>query len=225
MSGESIPPWEDMLWGGMAGLCGGVGLLILYRALASGRMSVAAPISGVLAASLPVLTGMIIEGIPGFGVLAGIALALGAVWLISGGGKTKISSTDFGQPVIAGLAFGGFLIFLDRASGESLWWPLISVRVVSITSLLSYSIITRQPWRPTRASLLPLVLSSILDTIGNACYALSARTGRLDVAAVISSLYPGATVLLAWVFLKERISRVQAIGILLALSAIILLTT
>jgi drug/metabolite transporter (DMT)-like permease len=67
-------------------------------------------------------------------------------------------------------------------------------------------------------------LSSILDTIGNAAYALSARTGRLDVAAVLGSLYPGATVLLAWVFLKENISRIQTIGILLALGAIILLT-
>jgi uncharacterized membrane protein len=224
LTGESIPPWSDWLWGGIAGLCGGIGLMILYRALAEGRMSIAAPISGLLAAALPVGVGIFIEGNPGAWILLGFALALAAVWLISGGEGMKIRSSDLGQPVIAGLAFGGFLIFINRASGTSLLWPLIAVRIVSIASLLSYATITRQPWLPRRESLIPLVLSSILDTIGNAAYALSARTGRLDVAAVLSSLYPGATVLLAWVFLKENISRVQTIGILLALGAIILLT-
>jgi drug/metabolite transporter (DMT)-like permease len=98
------------------------------------------------------------------------------------------------------------------------------VRIVSVSSLLGYAIVTRQPWIPKRESLVPIILSSVLDTAGNACYALSARMGRLDVAAVLGALYPGATVILAWVFLKERISRIQAIGILLALGAIILLT-
>jgi drug/metabolite transporter (DMT)-like permease len=221
---EAIPSWDDWLWGGVAGLCGGIGLMILYRALAEGRMSVAAPISGLLAAALPVGVGIFIEGNPGAWILLGFALALAAVWLVSGGEGMKIRSPDLGQPVMAGLAFGGFLIFINRASGTSLLWPLIAVRIVSISSLLSYAIATRQPWLPKRESLVPLVLSSILDTIGNAAYALSARTGRLDVAAVLSSLYPGATVLLAWVFLKENISRVQTFGILLALGAIILLT-
>ena len=90
--------------------------------------------------------------------------------------------------------------------------------------MLGYALLTRQDWIPKRESLVPILLSSVLDTLGNAFYALSARTGRLDVAAVLGALYPGATVLLAWVFLKEKISRVQAIGIFLALGAIILLT-
>jgi drug/metabolite transporter (DMT)-like permease len=90
--------------------------------------------------------------------------------------------------------------------------------------MLGYALLTRQDWIPKRESMVPLLLSSLLDTFGNAFYALSARTGRLDVAAVLGALYPGATVLLAWVFLKEKISRVQAVGILLALGAIILLT-
>lgn len=224
ITGEAIPPWQDWLWAGLAGLCGGVGLMILYRALAQGRMSVAAPVSGLLAAALPVTVGIFSEGNPGAWILLGFALALAAVWLISGGGKLSLHSTDLGQPVIAGLVFGGFLIFINRASGTSLLWPLIAVRIVSVTSLLGYATATRQPWIPKRESLVPLILSSLLDTLGNAAYALSARTGRLDVAAVLSSLYPGATVLLAWVFLKERISRIQAIGVLLALGAIILLT-
>jgi len=224
ITGEAIPPWGNWLWGGLAGLCGGIGLMILYRALAQGRMSVAAPISGLLAAALPVAVGIFSEGNPGAWILLGFALALSAVWLVSGGGKLDLRSADLGQPVIAGLVFGGFLIFISRASGTSLLWPLIAVRIVSVTSLLGYATATRQPWLPKRESYIPLILSSLLDTIGNAAYALSARTGRLDVAAVLSSLYPGATVLLAWVFLKEKISRIQAIGVMLALGAIILLT-
>lgn len=224
LTGEALPPWQDLFWGGGAGLCGGIGLMILYRALAEGRMSVAAPVSGLLTAALPVVVGFLIAGNPGAWALFGFVLALSAVWLISGSERMTIHSSYLGQPIIAGLAFGGFLILLNRASGTSLLWPLIAVRIVSISSLLGYATITRQPWVPKRESLVPLVLSSLLDTLGNAAYALSARTGRLDVAAVLSSLYPGATVLLAWVFLKERISRMQSLGVLLALAAIVMFT-
>lgn len=222
--GEPIPPWQDWLWGGAAGLAGGIGLLILYRALADGRMSVAAPVSALLAAALPVLVGIVKDGNPGAWVLFGFVLALAAVWLVSGGEGWLIRFDDLRQPVIAGITFGAFFIFLERASQTALLWPLIAVRIVSISSLLGYALLTRQPWIPKRESLAPIILSSVLDTVGNASYALSARMGRLDVAAVLGALYPGATVVLAWIFLKENISRVQTIGILLALSAIVMLT-
>jgi drug/metabolite transporter (DMT)-like permease len=221
---EPIPPVEDWLWGGAAGLTGGIGLLLLYRALAEGRMSVAAPVSALLAAALPVIVGIFQDGSPGALVLLGFILALAAVWLVSGGEGLSFQLADLRQPVIAGIAFGAFFICLERASQTSLWWPLVAIRIVSISSLLGYAILTRQPWLPKRESLVPIILSSVLDTVGNATYALSARMGRLDVAAVLGSLYPGATVLLAWVFLKERISRVQTIGIFLALAAIVMLT-
>lgn len=222
--GEPVPPWQDWLWGGAAGLTGAIGLLLLYRSLAEGRMSVAAPVSALLAATLPVVIGIFLDGNPGAWVMFGFILALGAVWLISGGEGLNIRFNELRQPLIAGIAFGTFFICLERASQTSLLWSLIAVRIVSISSLLGFAILTRQNWIPKRESLVPIILSSILDTVGNAAYALSARTGRLDVAAVLSSLYPGPTVLLAWVFLKEEISRIQTIGILLALGAIILLT-
>jgi uncharacterized membrane protein len=223
-TGETLPPWRDLQWAGAAGACGGIGLLILYRALAQGRMSMVAPVSGVLAAALPVLVGLFLEGLPGIWSLLGFGLALAAVWLISGGIRLNLRDSDLQQPILAGLAFGGFLLFINRASSIALLWPLVAVRVVSISCLLGYATVSRQPWPPKRESLLPLILSSILDTAGNAAYALSARMGRLDVAAVLGSLYPGATVLLAWVLLKEQVSRIQAAGIILALIAIILLT-
>lgn len=221
---EPIPPLQDWLWGGAAGFTGAIGLLLLYRALAEGRMSVAAPVSALLAAALPVVVGIFLDGNPGAWALLGFILALTAVWLVSGGEGIVIHLKELRQPAIAGIAFGAFFICLERASQTSLLWPLVAIRLVSITSMLGYALVTKQAWIPKRESLVPIILSSILDTIGNAAYALSARTGRLDVAAVLGSLYPGATVLLAWVFLKENISRIQTFGILLALGAIVLLT-
>jgi uncharacterized membrane protein len=222
--GEPIPPLHDWLWGGASGLAGGIGLMLLYRALAEGRMSVAAPVSAVVAATLPVFVGLLEDGLPDLWVLAGFVLALVAVWLISGGEGLTIRFDDLRMPAIAGIAFGAFFIFIERASQTALLWPLIAVRIVSVSTMLGYALLTRQDWIPKRESMLPLLLSSLLDTFGNAFYALSARTGRLDVAAVLGALYPGATVVLAWIFLKENISRVQTFGILLALSAIVMLT-
>jgi drug/metabolite transporter (DMT)-like permease len=215
---------QDWLWGGAAGVTGAIGLLLLYRSLAEGRMSVAAPVSALLAAAIPVFVGIFQDGNPGLLVLFGFLLALAAVWLVSGGEGLRLRFAELRQPVLAGAAFGAFFICLERAGQTSLWWPLVAIRIVSISSLLGFATLTRQPWLPKRESLVPILLSSVLDTLGNATYAMSARLGRLDVAAVLGSLYPGATVLLAWAFLKERITRVQTIGILLALAAIVLLT-
>jgi len=222
--GEPIPSLHDWLWGGASGLAGGIGLMLLYRSLAEGRMSVAAPVSAVVAAALPVLVGLLQDGMPGLWILLGFVLALVAVWLVSGGEGQAIRLDDVRMPAMAGIAFGAFFIFIERASQTALLWPLISVRIVSVSTMLGYALLTRQDWIPKRESMVPLLLSSLLDTFGNAFYSLSARTGRLDVAAVLGALYPGATVLLAWVFLKEKISRVQAIGVLLALATIIMLT-
>ncbi len=111
--GEPIPPLEDWLWGGAAGLTGGIGLLILYRALAEGRMSVAAPVSALLAAALPVLVGIFQDGNPGAWTLFGFILALAAVWLVSGGEGVIIRFDDLRQPIIAGITFGAFFIFLE----------------------------------------------------------------------------------------------------------------
>jgi uncharacterized membrane protein len=222
--GEQIPPVRDWLWGGAAGLCGGIGLALLYRALATGQMSVAAPVSALVAASLPVLISAFSDGLPRLITVAGFALALAAVWLISGGVGIEIRLSHLYLPLIAGLTFGGFFIFLHFGSSTSVFWTLAATRVASITSLLGYCLVARERWLPTRDSWGWIAMSSVLDAAGNTFYALSARMGRMDVAAVLGSLYPGSTVLLAWFVLKERVSRIQMIGILIALAAIVLIT-
>jgi len=222
--GEPVPPLHDWLWGGAAGLGGGIGLALLYSALASGQMSVAAPVSALVAATLPVLVGAFSDGLPGIGTLIGFGLALTAVWLISGGVGLEFNFERLRMPVLAGVGFGAFFIFIHQGSSLSIIWPLVATRIASISSLLIFSVVTRQPWIPTRNSWIPIIMSSLLDSAGNAFYALSARAGRMDVAAVLGSLYPGSTVLLAWFILKERVSPLQMLGILIAFAAIILIT-
>lgn len=222
--GDPIPPTQDFLWGAAAGLGGGMGLALLYTALASGQMSVAAPVSALVAAALPVLIGIYSEGWLSLTTMIGFALALIAVWFISGGAGLKLQFNVLALPLIAGISFGAFFVFLEKGSDISMLYPLAATRIASITSLLIFSAATRQPILPARESWLPIFLSSVLDTAGNGLYVLSAQTGRMDVAAVLGSLYPGSTVLLAWFILKEKISRVQMAGIAVALVAIVLIT-
>lgn len=221
---EPFPPLSSWLWGGAAGFGGAVGLLLLYTALANGRMSVAAPVSALVAAGIPVVVAAFTDKLPPLLVIIGFVLALAAIWLVSGGGSVDFNLAELRLPVIAGVAFGFFFMTLHLASGESVLYPLIAVRIVSISSLLIYSLITRQPILPTRESIFPILMSGLLDTLGNGAFALAAQLGRVDVAAVLSSLYPGSTVLLAWILLKEHITRQQMLGILAALAAIVLIT-
>jgi drug/metabolite transporter (DMT)-like permease len=222
---EPVPPSRDWLFGAAAGLAGGIGLMLLYRALAEGKMSIAAPVSAVVAAAIPVIAGAVTQGLPTPLTLVGFGAALSAVWLVSNGdGKIKISIQNLGLPLIAGVVFGLFFILLHQASNTTIIWPVVATRIGSLGGLLLYTGLTHRRQIPHRRHWPLLAFIGVIDATGTALYALSARMGRMDVAAVLGSLYPGATVLLAWVFLKEKISRIQAAGILLALGAIILLT-
>jgi len=209
---EPVPPLHDWLLGG------GIGLMLLYRALAGGKMSIAASVSAVVAATIPVIADGITQGLPATLTLIGFATALLAVWLVSSGdGYTKFSIRNLMLPLSAGVVFGLFFILLREASRTTVAWPVVATRVGSISGLLLYAALTNQRWIPTRQHWPLLAFIGVVDAGGTALYALSARLGRMDVAAVLGSLYPGATVLLARVFLKEKISRIQALGILLAL--------
>ena len=226
VTGEPIPPLQAWLWGGASGLCGGVGLLILYRSLSSGRMSVAAPVSAVIAVILPLLVGAVTDGLPGMWTFIGFALALAAVWLIArgeGGKNSAIRLNEVYLPLLAGVTFGLFFVFMHQASRDSTLWPIVAARSVSAVSLLIYALITRQRWIPERHHWQMIALCGLLDVSGNGFYVLAGQIGRLDVAAVLGSLYPGSTVALARLVLKERMLRVQALGIVLALAAIVLI--
>jgi drug/metabolite transporter (DMT)-like permease len=223
-SREQPPPAVNLLLCGIAGLFGAIGLWALYHALATGRMGVAAPVSGVLSAAVPAAAGSLVEGLPRLLTLAGFALALVAVWLVARTHHETIDFRGLGLPIVAGLGFGAFITLISRASGAAVYWPLVAARVASLALLTSTAMLTRQTVWPRRAVLVPVALAGIFDAGGNAFLVMAAHAGRLDVAGVLSSLYPAATVLLAWRILNERISRWQFIGLLATLCAIVAIT-
>lgn len=219
---------SDWLWCGAAGTIGSLGLLALYHALAQGQMSIAAPVSGVTAAGLPVVIGVLIDGLPDWPSLAGFVLALAAIWLVSqsdhGGRLSRLRFQDLRFPLLAGLGFSVYFVFIHQGSQVGLFWPMVASRFFGTLTLIGFAAFAKQIRFPGR-SLWPVVgLNALLDVGGNAFFILAGQTGRLDVAAVLSSLYPGGTVVLAWLFLRETISPRQLSGILMALAAIALMT-
>ena len=220
---EQVPAPVHLLWGCAGGLAGTVGLVAFYRALASGHMGVAAPVGGVIGAATPALLGLFTEGWPGLPKLIGFALALAAVWFVSRTEGAAVHVRELGLPIVAGVFFGAFFICIHRASETAVFWPLVVARFTSLAALTAVAGATRQPRWPARPHLPLIALVGVMEVGGNAFYALAARAGRLDVAAIVSSLYPAGTVWLAWLILKERMTRLQMVGIVAALAAIALI--
>jgi len=222
---ETVPPSGDFLFGALAGIAGVIGLLALYSGLAHGRMGVVAPLTAVASAAIPIVYSLFAEGLPPALQIAGFALALIAVWLLSGAsGDTAVQRVELGYSLLAGTGFALFFILIDQANETAVFWPLTAARLASVTCLAIF-IAVRGIWqRPTREQIPLIVLAGLLDALGNAFFALSARFGRLDLAAILSSLYPATTVLLAQIVLHERLNRPQWLGVFIALLALILIT-
>ena len=230
ISGESLPNQRVWLLAMLAGALGTVGLILLYHSMTLGLMSIATPVSALLAASLPVLVGIFKEGIPQILTVIGFGFALFAVWMISQGenGVTNILAhlSDLKLPLLAGIGFGLYFVFMHEATSTGATiWPMVASRSGGMILITAYMLITRSPWKVEDSSAWPMIIiNGILDISGNLFFILAGQAGRLDVAAVLSSLFPGATVMLAWIFLKERLTRNQWIGIGSALIAIVLMT-
>jgi drug/metabolite transporter (DMT)-like permease len=218
--GESMPALTDLGWGLAAGIAGAVGLAALYRALAVGQMGMVAPLSAVLTAALPALFSALTEGLPGALKLGGFGLALLSIWLVAGTDSSVESRAGLGLALLAGCGFGVFFILVHRAGANAVFWPLCAARVGSLAFVLPMALGRGGLARPDRRLLTLVLLSGALDVAGNAFFVLAGQAGRLDVAAIISSLYPASTVLLAALLLGERVLRVQFVGILAALVAI-----
>jgi len=220
LTGEPIPSHAALMWGAAAGLVGGLGLVSLYRALAIGQMGINAPVAAVITGALPVLYGIWKEGYPAPVQIAGFGLALVAIWLValpSGGlGRPK----GLGLAICAGIGFGGYLICSRQAATEAVFWPLVAARLASVVEMLVIAFASQKAWKPSRSLFGWMIFAGIFDSLGNMFFMFAVRHGRLDVATVLSSLYPATTVLLARFVLKEKISRLQTSGIIAALVAV-----
>lgn len=221
---EPLPSAPDVFWGGLAGLAGAVGLIAFYSALSIGRMGLAAPISAVLTAALPVIFSAFTEGLPGPLQIVGFVLALLAITLISRPEPSKGRPEGIGLALLAGCGFGSFFILISRVSPAEVYWPLAVARFTAILLLLIVVWLRHLPPAPPMKVAPFVLLAGVLDALGNAFFVFATHSGRLDVAAVLSSLYPVATVLLAMIVLRERATRLQALGILLALVAVPLIS-
>ena len=225
LSGEPMPPHSSLYWGIVAGLADAFGVAALYQGLARGRMGMVAPVASVITAVLPVLFGLGTEGLPGRLQLAGFVLAVVSIWFIARPEGQIDSHRGLGLAVLAGVMFGVLLISGRQAGLHGgVFWPLVAARTASTVLMFGIVAFAASDSRSIRAAIVPIVLSGVFDSGANALFIVATRHGRLDVAAVLSSLYPASTVILARVLLKERISAMQTVGIVGALAAVALIS-
>ena len=219
----------DVAWGAAAGMAGAVGLVVFFRALAAGVMSVIAPITAVTAAAVPVLVGLLGGDRIGPWAGAGIALALVAVVLVSAeSGLSALRTAQRSNVVpalLAGAAFGLFFVLLDRTSADSGLTPLVAARIASMSLVVVLAVIRGHTLRVTRTALPLVALSGIGDMSANALFLLATQQpGQLAITGVLASLYPVSTVVLAQILLRERLGGAQLAGLGAAVAAVVLIT-
>lgn len=206
----------DLAWGAAAGAMGGIGLVGLYTGLANGKISVVAPVSGVVGAGIPVAVGILTgERLTGV-TLVGMMLALVAIWLVSAG--EKLGTSGIGQAVLAGVGFGGFFVAIGQTTDGAGLWPLVPARLASVALIAGLSIATGT--KLTLPRTWKVGAAGVGDMAANIFFLLASRIGILSVAAVVSSLFPGPTVLLGRFVLKESVRPAQWGGLGLALVAV-----
>lgn len=225
------PTAKTFVLGAAAGAVGGVGLSCLYRGLGSGRMSVVAPTTAVFAAVVPVFWGLSQGERPGGVSLAGVVLAVLAVGLISRAPDAEdaidpgANATSFlALAVIAGIAFGAVFVLLAETGDDVGFWPLLAGRTTSIVVLAVTAVASQvRLAMPQAGAFRTIAPAGVLDLAANALYLLAARRGLLALVAVLASLYPASTVVLARVALDERLTRVQLGGLGLAGVGVVLI--
>lgn len=235
--GLALPQWNFLAYAAIGGLEGALCLALFYRALAMGGMGLTAALAGLLTAVIPVLYSAIRYGLPGPLTAVGLGLGCVAIWFITHGSaaqgdefqKTVTPPAALWMGALAGIGFGLQLVFFKLAGGfmlaggGNLLWVMTVARAAGASGLALVLLLIP---RKTASSGFWLIgiLAGILDTIGNLFYIRASQLGRLDAAAVISSLYPAGTILLASLVLREHPTRRQWTGMALALASVGLLS-
>jgi drug/metabolite transporter (DMT)-like permease len=222
--GGPFPDRISILWAIAAGAVGGFALAIFYRALASGHMGLSAPIAALMGAAIPTMVDIALEGAPSRWSIAGFALAIVAIWLISrpepqGENDTAGRPKGVAAAALAGVGFAGFFLCIHQASGSPTWVAAIS-RIGSFTSTAIAVAVVRAPLKLDRTPAVLGAVAGFFDVSASAMFVFASQHGRLDEAVVITSLYPAVTVLLARLILKEHFTRWRLVGLLAALAAV-----
>lgn len=230
--GTPVPGRADWMWGSLAGLTGGVGVALLYRALAIGVMAVVAPTTAVCAVAVPVAIAVALGERPGAQAIAGILLAILAIVLVSQQGSAGPAESSqarggsgVGLALASGVAIGLFLVTLARTSADAGLWPLLVARLVSVTLFTSLAFVNRQSFAMPASVMAVAVAGGVLDMLANLLYLLASRTGPLTLVVTLCSLYPASTVILAWMILGERLKATQWVGVMCALVATLMIVS
>jgi drug/metabolite transporter (DMT)-like permease len=216
------PTTSDLWWGAAAGVGNGFGTAFLYRGLASGRMGVVAPVSGVGAAVIPVIVGVALGERPAALVWLGIVLALPAIWLVARdpAGPSAAGPGGVVDGSLAGLGFGFFFVALGQVSEDAGLLPVAVNQLVAGIVIVLVALVLRQPWLPRERAALGGVVAGALGTFAAVLFLAASQRGYLSVTAVLTSLYPAFTVVLAATVLREHVHRAQAAGLLLCAVAV-----
>jgi drug/metabolite transporter (DMT)-like permease len=225
--GDAFPQGALLAWGIAAGVAGGLALTCFYLALSRGAMGASAAVSGLLAAAIPAALTLWQQGSPGTLPLVGFAVAGIAIWLIAAGDSAAGRETMV-LAMLAGVGFGFYFVALKMAGSAGVVWPMATARIGSLcTCGLMFAGLGRQaanaPVRLSRKAVGWALATALLDTSGNLLFLAATRSGRLDVAAVLASLYPASTILLAALALGELPTRRQALGMATAVVAVVLI--
>lgn len=218
---DGSPGSADLAWAVVAGIGNGLGTAFLYRGLSSGRMGVVAPVSGVGAALVPVAVGLLTGERPPALVWVGIALALPGIWLVAREpGPTDVAGSRAGSSgaldgVLAGLGFGSLFAALAQIPDTAGFLPLALNQLVAAVVVVAVASALRTPWLPREPAAAAGVLTGALGALATGAFLLASQQGFLTVTAVLASLYPAVTVLLAATVLREHIHRPQAVGLVL----------
>lgn len=217
------PDAASVAWGGGAGLAGGLGIALFFRAMAVGPIGVVSPLTAAVGAIVPFVAGVALGGRPGSLAMVGIVVGVVAVVLASGGDGN--GQTSFGGPVLlatltAGACFGLFFVALSYADPAAGLWPLVGARLASLSMFAAIAAGSRRPLRPRAGSRVPLLACGILDMVANVAFLLAVQGGLLAVSGVLASLGPLSTLVLSRVVLGERLGTGQRVGVGLAVAAV-----
>jgi drug/metabolite transporter (DMT)-like permease len=238
LRGDPAPRGALLAWGIAAGVAGGLSLTAFYTALSRGAMGTSAAVSGLLAAAIPAAFTMWQDGSPGVQPMIGFAVAGAAIWLIAANSSGTTGQDNHANrgtatlAMLAGVGFGLYFVALKNAGAAGVLWPMASARIGSLSvcslTLLGLRLRSGKPAEPPvtmgRTAIAWAISTALLDTSGNLLFVAATRAGRLDVAAVLASLYPATTILLAALALGERPTRQQALGMATAVIAVVLIS-
>jgi uncharacterized membrane protein len=223
LSDGPAPTVRAVVWGVVGGVGGGVGTMMLYRGLARGQMSVVGPVSAVGAAVVPVVVGVVLGNRPGLLAVAGVLVALPAIALVAASGSVSAGAwrSSLFDALAAGTGFGLMFVALAQAGGHAGLWPVATEQTSSLVLLLVVVAVTRTSLKVSVRSLGLPVLAGVTGMAATLLYFAATLQGMLATVAIITSLYPGVTVLLARVVTHERFRTAQRIGLGLCAVAVL----